>query len=56
MENKTRKQQMTQQNKNQLAGTDNRMVVTKREEVWERAKGGEGGQIYGIKWKLDFWW
>lgn len=34
---------------------ENRLVVTRGERGWREGKMGKGGQLYGDKYKLDFW-
>lgn len=34
--------------------TENKIVVTREEK--REGKMGKGGQLYGDRWKLNFWW
>ena len=38
---------MNKQNKNKLIDTENRLVVTRGEQVWGEGEMGNGGQLYG---------
>ena len=41
-------------NKNRHIDTENRVMVTTGENG--EGKMGEGEQLYGDRWKLNFWW
>ena len=60
MEYKKQKQnkinEQTKPNQNRNIDTENRVVVTRREEELREGKMGKWGQLYGDRWKLNFWW
>lgn len=43
-------------NKNKHIVAENRSVVTRGAGGGRESKMSKGGQLYGDRWKQDFWW
>ena len=53
---KTKINEQTKPNKNKHIDKRNTVVITRGEVGWREGKMGKGGQLYGDRQKLNFWW
>ena len=53
---KQNKSKISEQTKQKHLDKWNREVVTRGETGWGEGEMGKGDQLYGDRWKLNFWW